>query len=131
MKTKFNQIKISKSNVDIMRNLFLKSTNLKNYIGGSNGLLQFAAIVAIANKKSPEDSNNKLKSQSSVTRTFEIDREAINYVRDTEFTDEEINKLIDVGLEIIFEKINKENSHSDDTEENFMEELSKGSFFPE
>lgn len=131
MKETHTSIKFSNENKEKMRILFPKGerSELHKYIGGITGLLALAATVAVANKKKPEDVTHRLKSDSDITRTLEIDKVALSYVSDKELSDEDINRLIDVGLDLIFEKIDLNNDTSD-VEKSFLKALSDGSFFP-
>jgi hypothetical protein len=131
MKENHTSIKFSKENKEKMKTLFPsgQKSELNNYIGGTNGLLALAATVAVANKMTPEDAKHNLRGDPSITRTLQIDKEALSYVSERELSDEDINKLIDVGLDLIFEKIDLNNDISG-MEKSFLKALSDGSFFP-
>ncbi len=131
MKENHSSIKFSNENKEKMKTLFPsgQKSELNNYIGGTNGLLALAATVAVANKMTPEDAKHNLRGDPSITRTLQIDKDALSYVSERELSDEDINKLIDVGLDLIFEKIDLNNDISG-MEKSFLKALSDGSFFP-
>ena len=131
MKENHSSIKFSNENKEKMKTLFPsgQKSELNNYIGGTTGLLALAATVAVANKMTPEDAKHNLRGDPSITRTLQIDKDALSYVSERELSDEDINKLIDVGLDLIFEKIDLNNNISG-IEKSFLKALSDGSFFP-
>ena len=131
MKENHSSIKFSNENKEKMKTLLPsgQKSELNNYIGGTNGLLALAATVAVANKMTPVDANHNLRGDPSITRTLQIDKDALSYVSERELSDEDINKLIDVGLDLIFEKIDLNNDISG-MEKSFLKALSDGSFFP-
>ena len=125
-KTEVNP-KFSKDNMKWVKNY---PENHK-YLSKGTDLLELAAVVAIYHRKNPKDENydvSKFKSGSSITRTLKFDKEFFDYINITKekLSDNDYNRLINMGLDIIRDYIGDE--PPDDLE--LIESLKDDKFFP-